>query len=255
MGFDGIEIPMLIQSLDTSRILDWLGSNKRRLERVVIGGGSTEMDISSLELSKLNEGMKYVRNCIEACDTLDGSLVCGPLYSAVGDLKYLSEPERKKIYVRVAQSFRQLGRIASDRGIRIALEPLCRYDTSLVNTVSDGMKMVELIDLENVGLLLDTFHMNIEEKSFEDGFQMAGEKLFHFHACENDRGTPGSGLINWGEVALSLNELNYQGMISIESFTPFEKEFATSMCVWRKLEENQDQIAIKGLKFLKSKLS
>ena len=117
------------------------------------------------------------------------------------------------------------------------------------------MELIEMIDQENVGVLLDTFHLNVEEKSLLDAITTAGEKLFHFHACENDRGTPGSGHIDWDIVAKALDQIDYKGWIGVESFTPFDKQFSFAMKVWRKLEPSQDEIASKGLYFLKSKLS
>ncbi len=113
---------------------------------------------------------------------------------------------------------------------------------------------MDRIGSENVGLLLDTFHLNIEEKSIAGAIKQAGEKLFHFHTCENDRGIPGTGLIRWEEVRKGLNDLNYRNWISIESFTPDADQFSSVMHVWRRIEQNQDEIAASGLAFLKKLL-
>ena len=102
-----------------------------------------------------------------------------------------------------------------------------------------------------MGILLDTFHINIEEKSIADAVRITGNKLFHFHACENDRGAPGSGLVDWMTVRKALEELKYTNWISIESFVPDRGDFSTAMNVWRHFEPNQDDIAANGLAFLK----
>lgn len=138
-------------------------------------------------------------------------------------------------------------------GVRIAVEPLCRYDTHLINTVDQGVELIQQIEHENVGLLLDTFHMNIEEKSLGDAVKRAGDLLFHLQVCENDRGPPGSGHINWDELALSLSHTNYDGWISLESFTPYFEGFSEMMHSFRPLAKTQDEFARSSLNYLKEK--
>jgi D-psicose/D-tagatose/L-ribulose 3-epimerase len=255
MGFDGIEIPTFDGRLDSDRIKDVLDSFsiEKKLSPIIIGGGLSKTNIASENLSTRRAGIEYLKRCVSLCSELGGSLVCGPLYTAVGEFGGLTESEREKIYQSVSRSFKDLCNFARNNRIRIALEPLCRYDTHLVNTTAQGMKLIEMIDEENVGLLLDTFHLNIEEKSVSRAIRTVRDKLFHFHASENDRGTPGSGQIRWDQVARSLDQINYEEWIGIESFTPFEKDFSSVMHVWRTLERSQDDIAVNGLKFLKSK--
>jgi D-psicose/D-tagatose/L-ribulose 3-epimerase len=109
--------------------------------------------------------------------------------------------------------------------------------------------------MENVGLHLDTFHMNLEEKNSGDAIRLADDKIFHFHACENDRGVPGSGQVHWDAVAQALRDVHYQGPVVIESFTSQVKEIARAVCIWREIAPSQDAIAVDGLKFLKSILA
>jgi len=252
-GFNAIEIPTLDGVLDIAQIKNVLNSTSPRLTPIIIGGGLPQTDLASDTRSISENGSDYVKRCIKACVDIGGSQVCGPLYTAVGSLRYLSEAERNKVLHRVVRSFKDIGRYAQDFGVSIALEPLCRYDTHLINTSAQVRDLVDKIDQENIGILLDTFHLNIEEKSFKDAISTAGKKLIHFHACENDRGTPGTGHINWNEVSEALRLTRYDGWISIESFTPFDSNFSSAMRVWRNLENTQDEIATKGLAFLKTK--
>lgn len=254
-GFEGIEIPTMDGSLDSAAIRNALNSISPRLTPIIIGGGLPHTDLSSEDPSIAKNGLDYVKRCVKMCADIGGSLTCGPLYSAVGSVRYLSGAEREKTLQRVILSFKDLGDFARDLGVSIALEPLCRYDTHLLNTAAQMYTLVEKIDRENVGILLDTFHMNIEEKSFNKAIATAGKKLMHFHACENDRGTPGTGLVNWNAVSESLRTANYEGWIVIESFTPYDPNFSQAMRVWRSLETTQDEIATKGLAFLKTKFS
>ena len=253
LGFDGVEIPSFDGNLNAKRINELLSSagKKRRLTPITIGGGSPQTDLSSELESQRRLGEDYVKKLVDASSKMGGSLVCGPLYSAVGAKKYLTERERSKLVNVVAKEFKGLARYARDRSVRIALEPLCRYDTYLISTASQGRELVDRIGEENIGMLLDTFQMNIEEKSIKKAIDTAGDKLFHFHACENDRGTPGTGLIRWKDVKKGLKNIGYKDWISIESFVPFHGQFSSAMNVWRRIEEEQDEIAAEGLSFLR----
>jgi D-psicose/D-tagatose/L-ribulose 3-epimerase len=256
-GFDGVELPSMDGYLNTDEIhelLSVVGKKSRPLTPIIIGGGSIDKDLSSESNPVRSQGMGYVKRLIDLSAKLDGELVCGPLYSCVGAKGTLSEKERARVRYLLIQEFKELGSYAKERSIRLALEPLCRYDTYLINTAAQGRELVDLIGSENVGLLLDTFHLNIEEKSVEGAITHSGEKLFHFHACENDRGAPGTGLIRWEDVRKGLDTVNYRRMISIESFVPEARPFSAAMHVWRSVEKNQDEIANRGLAFLRNLL-
>ena len=99
---------------------------------------------------------------------------------------------------------------------------------------------------------LNSFHMHLEEKNSADAIRNAGNKIFHFHACENDRGVPGTGQVHWKEIAVALKEITYQGPVVIEFFTNQVKEISRAVCIWREIAPSQDAIAVQGLKFLKS---
>ncbi len=101
---------------------------------------------------------------------------------------------------------------------------------------------------------LDTFHMNIEEKSIEGAIKLAGKKLVHMHVCENDRGAPGSGLVDWEGLAKGLKAVGYKGDAVVESFTPECKAIAAAAAIWRPLAKSQDSLASDGVKFLKKLL-
>jgi D-psicose/D-tagatose/L-ribulose 3-epimerase len=92
--------------------------------------------------------------------------------------------------------------------------------------------------------------MNIEEKDIPAAIRKAGSKVFHFHSCENDRGTPGAGHVEWKEVVSALREINYQGPVVIEAFTTEITEIARAVSLWRPLAPSQDSLAQEGLRFL-----
>jgi D-psicose/D-tagatose/L-ribulose 3-epimerase len=252
-GFDGVEIPTFDGQLDVQTLREVLTTTN--LAPIIIGGGSENTDISSEDETVRRNGLEYIRRCIDNCYTLGGELVCGPLYCCVGKTKFLSGEQRMIALRRIADALAEAVDYAGERGIIIALEPLCRYDTHIINTVEQGVELIEMIQRENVGLLLDTFHMNIEEKSLGDAVKKAGQLLFHLQVCENDRGLPGTGHIDWNELSRSLTQTDYDGWISLESFTPYFEKFSEMMHSWRPLARNQDEFAKEALKFLKEKFS
>ena len=117
-----------------------------------------------------------------------------------------------------------------------------------------AVDVVDRVDNPACGILLDTFHMNIEEKSIGEAIRAAGRRLKHFHSCENDRGAPGSGHVPWNEVKDGLKAVGYDGPVVIESFTSKVKSIARAAAIWRSFERSQDALAEDGLKFLKKLL-
>ena len=150
---------------------------------------------------------------------------------------------------------RPLAAYAGDHGVRLAMEALNRFETDLINVVEQGLAMVEAIGSPHVGLHLDTFHMHLEERNSGEAIRQAGERLYHFHACENDRGVPGRGQVRWPAVAAALGDVGYDGFVVIESFTPTVTSIARAVCIWRDVAPDQDTIAREGLGFLRKMLA
>ena len=253
IGFDGIEIPIPNTHLNIAELKRDLGRHPKLVPIVLVGGTPSE-DISSGILEIRKSGEKRIQRSIEICKTIGGTLIGGPMYVSTGNPASHSRVERSAMLRRSVESMKRLADIAAQKKIRIAIEPICRYDNSLLNTVQQTKTFVSKVGRANVGLLLDTFHLNIEEKSIRSAILDAGSSLFHFHACENDRGVLGTGHMNWDEIAVALDEIEYDGWLSIESFNPKEVTLATRMKVWRSLARNQDELARKGLEFLRRKL-
>jgi len=128
---------------------------------------------------------------------------------------------------------------------------LNRFETDFINTCDQGLKMIKDVDSKALKLHLDTFHMNIEEKNQAKAIKKAGKYLGHFHACGSDRGTPGNDHIDWKPIVAALKSIRYTGDVVIESFTTDVKVIAKAAAIWRRMEPTRDEIAVKGLKFLK----
>ena len=120
---------------------------------------------------------------------------------------------------------------------------------------SQAIEVVDRVGHPNCQILLDTFHMNIEEKSLRDAIRAVGPRLKHFHACENDRGAPGSGNVTWDQVKQGLADIGYDGPVVIESFTAKVKSIARAAAIWRALAPTQDDLARDGVRFLRQLLT
>jgi D-psicose/D-tagatose/L-ribulose 3-epimerase len=159
--------------------------------------------------------------------------------------------DRAGTIARLVTNLQPVVDYAGERGVRLGIEPLNRFETSLINTAEQVMEVVESIDSPAAGVMLDTFHMNIEEKSPAEAIRSVGSRLVHFHACGTDRGTPGADHTDWTAIADALRETGYDGAMVIESFTSENQAIATAASIWRPLAAEQDEIAVEGLRFLR----
>ena len=199
--------------------------------------------------------MDYVRHCIEAAQAVGATNVVGPLYSAVGRTWQSTDDERKRDTDLLVKQLKELSSHAGDHGVVLCVEPLNRFETSFMNLAEQAIEVVDRVGHSACGILLDTFHMNIEERSIGAAIKAAGPRLKHFHSCENDRGAPGSGHVPWNEVRDALKAVNYDGPVVIESFTSKVKTIARAAAIWRSFAKTQDALAEDGLKFLKQLLA
>jgi D-psicose/D-tagatose/L-ribulose 3-epimerase len=254
MGFDIFELscenPDLIDLPAVKAELD-----KHGLTPIVCGAFGPDRNLCS-DVPALRENAKaYIRWLIDAAAYLGSEVVCGPMYSSVGKDHIESEEGRREEWTRAVTGLREMAVYAQTKNVKLAFEPLNRFETDMVNVVSQGMKLIEDVGMPNLGFHLDTFHMHLEEKNSAEAIRLAGDRIFHFHACENDRGVPGTGQVHWQEIAKALKETGYDGPVVIESFTSQVKEIARAVCIWREIAPSQDAIAIQGLRFLKALLA
>ncbi|NLX09933.1 MAG: sugar phosphate isomerase/epimerase [Chloroflexi bacterium] len=196
-------------------------------------------------------GMAYLRHCIDAVKALGGTNVCGPLYSAVGRVWQSTPDERARDLDLLVRQLGSLAGYAADHGAVLCIEPLNRFETSFINLAAQAIEVVERVNHPACQIMLDTFHMNVEEKSLGDAIRAVGPRLQHFHACENDRGAPGSGHVPWAEIADALKDIHYNGPVVIESFTAKVQSIARAAAIWRSLAPTQDALAQDGLAFLR----
>lgn len=251
MGFDLIEVP--IEGLDDLDFQEGAQIIKDHgLEVSVCAAMGPDRDLIHPDGAIRNNGMSYLRSCIEACETLDATNLVGPLYSAVGRTWQMTAEERAKDTDMLVENLGGLSRNAKDHGVVLCVEPINRFETSFINLAQQAIEVVDRVNNPACKIMLDTFHMNIEEKSLGSAIRAVGDRLQQVHACENDRGAPGSGNVAWEEVAQALKEIEYEGPLVIESFTAKVKSIARAAAIWRPLAPSQDRLAEEGLKFLKA---
>ena len=250
MGFDVVEIPVEDPDLiDGQRLKEELLRND--LKPTVCGVFGPTKDLTSEDVSLHENCFRYVEQCFELCRTLGVGFLAGPMYSSVGKARMIPAEQRKKEWDLSVTNLRKVCEIGANYGQSIALEPLNRFETDLINTTRDVVQLVSHIDHPGAKILLDSFHMTIEETNIREAIRLAGNNLIHVQVSENHRGIPGSGLTPWRDFILGLSDINYRGAVVIESFTPEIKELAGAVCIWKNLAESQDQFAIEGLRFLR----
>ncbi len=250
MGFDLVEVPIESTSdLDYRRGAEIVRAS--RLAVSVCAAMGPDRDLIHPEESIRTNGMTYVRHCIDAAQTLGAANVVGPLYSAVGRSWQQTPDERKTDLDLLVRQLKDLSAYAGDHGVTLCVEPLNRFETSFLNLTSQAIEVVDRVGHKACGLLLDTFHMNIEERSIGDAIRAAGSRMRHLHTCENDRGAPGSGHVPWEEVAKACGDIGYKGPMVIESFTNKVKSIARAAAIWRSFATSQDALATDGLRHLR----
>jgi len=246
MGFDLIEVPIEDPgNIDYARTADLIRDHDLDVSVCAVIGA--DRDLIYPEKDVRDNGVAYVRHCIEAAHTLGATNVVGPLYSAVGRTWQATPEEREQDVELLVQQLRGLAEYAADHGVVLCVEPLNRFETSFINLASQLIEVVDRVDRPGCQAMLDSFHMNIEEQSLGDAIRAVGPRLRHFHSCENDRGTPGKGHVPWSDVASALRDINYDGPVVIETFSAQIESIARAAAIWRPLAPSQDGLAQDGL--------
>jgi D-psicose/D-tagatose/L-ribulose 3-epimerase len=249
-GYDAVEIPVEDPSLiDLDLVKKALADEG--LKAIICGAFGTSRDLTHDDPAFHQTCFTYLDSCLEIASELGAGFVAGPMYSAVGKARLVSPEQRQVEWDRAVTNLRKVCRRAGEFGLDLAIETLNRFETDLINTSEDLMRLIGDINEPQAKAVLDGFHLNIEEPDLESAIRRVGDKLIHVQVSENYRGTPGTGQTNWAAWKRGLEAIDYRGTISIESFTPQVKELAGAVCIWKPLVPSQDGFAKDGLEFLK----
>jgi D-psicose/D-tagatose/L-ribulose 3-epimerase len=251
LGFDVVELP-LEQPGDLSArtlrpVLDATG-----LVPSVVGAMAPGRNLVAAAGQEVAKTQDYLRACVDLAHAIGATAVCGPFYAATGRVWRMSEAERAAAYAELREHLEPVVDHARSAGVRIGIETLNRYETSLLNTVAQGLEALGDLLQPHLGLALDTYHLNIEERDSAAAVRAAGDYLVHVQVCGNDRGAPGGDQTDWSGIVQALDDVDYDGPLVIESFTADNASIATAASIWRPLAPTQDDLATTGLRHLRS---
>lgn len=248
MGFGAVELPLeSVGDWSASRARDLLDS--LGLRAVVVGAMGPGRSLLE-RAGNVAATQQYLTVCIQAARTLGATVVAGPFYAPTGVTWRMSAEEREDAAAQLRRNLAPLADLAGDNGVTLAIEPLNRYETSVVNTVEQALDVFGPLLGRGVGLALDTYHLNIEEKRPTDAIRAAGAAIAHVQVCGSDRGPVGDDHTDWPAVLAALDDAGYDGILGVESFTGDNATIAVAASVWRPLAASQDDLAVRSLAYL-----
>jgi D-psicose/D-tagatose/L-ribulose 3-epimerase len=249
-GFDGVELAIFhahgFQAAQIRRDTEAHG-----LETTVCTVIPSELSLVSDDAGIRARTQRHLRDCIAGVAEAGSKLLVGPTYTPVGYL-----PGRRRTpqeWEWAVEGLQSLTDTLVAHDVTLAVEPLNRFETFFLNTAADAAALCDAVNHPNVGVLFDTFHANIEEKDIAAGYRTVGRHLKHVHTCENDRGTPGNGHVEWGAVFQALRDVQYDGWLTIESFGFALGGISAAASIWRDIERAPEDIAFDGIRFLKGR--
>ena len=196
-----------------------------------------------------DKAVDMMKRAVDKVEEMEGDFLGGVLHSAIGTFTgQPCSPDERKI---VQQVFTEVAAYAKERNITIAPEPINRYESYVFTATEEVLEMIDAIGADNVGVHLDTFHMNIEETSFYEPVIKAGSRLKHVHMTESDRGMMGEGNVHWDDLFRALAEINYPGPLVLENFSSQIKELVGPTSLWRPSKYNSEDLAKGSLAFMK----
>ncbi|MCT1477715.1 sugar phosphate isomerase/epimerase [Microbacterium sp. p3-SID336] len=250
LGYDALELPLESPGdWDPGRareLLDELG-----LGAVVVGAMGPGRSLLA-RAGDVPATQEYLRACLDAAVTLRAPVVAGPFYTPTGVTWRMDADERTAAVSELRENLAPLADTAAETGLILAVEPLNRYETSLLNTVEQSLDALDPLLGAGVGLALDTYHLNIEEKRPAEAVRAAGAAIAHVQVCGSDRGAVGDDHTDWPALLQALDDVGYRGVLGLESFTGENATIAVAASVWRPLAASQDELAARSIAALRA---
>lgn len=251
-GFDGVEVPLFNPAeFAAADIRKGLADNG--LECTICSVLTGGLNMISGDASVREKTCVHMQDCVKAAAEVGAKIIAGPLYSPVGLMT--GKRRTAEEWKRAIDCYQSIGPVLSEYGVTIAIEPLNRFETYFLNTAADAVVLCDEINHPNIGILFDTFHANIEEKDVAAAYRTVSRHLKHVHTCENDRGIPGTGHVDWPGVFQALRDIGYNGWLTIESFGFSLGELSAAASIWRDIAPSPESIAFEGVKFLKQNMA
>mgnify|MGYP001293775269 CR=1 FL=1 len=223
-GYNGGEFAFGLEEIDFSEVC--LELRKRNLKAASVGCQYLPgLDLSSADVTTRRHTIEYSKRCVRAAHEVGASVVNS---SPTAGLKITPEINEQDEWNWAVESLREIGQYADKRGIQLAIESWNRYETYMLLTAQDVLQMINDIDLKNVGGMLDTFHMNIEDASLPESIRLIGDRLYNVHFADSNRAAPGQGHIDFLPVLQALKDISYGGFISLELIPAAGDPFAAA---------------------------
>jgi D-psicose/D-tagatose/L-ribulose 3-epimerase len=221
------------------------------LDLMVGPGGAwpLECDLSADEGRDRARGLDWHRRVVDQCAEMGAVAYAGALYGHPGVVKRRRPPEGE--YGWTAEGLHALADYAAGRNVAIALEPMSHFRTHLVNTPAQLMRLIGMADHPNLRALFDTYHIVTEIRNYAQALREVAPRLLAVHACENDRGRPGGGLIPWKEVFTTLRELRFDGYVALEGYNSSLGDFAYQRGMFHDVCPDGVEFVREGIGFLK----
>lgn len=249
IGYQAIELPVENPGdWDPGRAAETL--DRHGLQPYVVGAMGPGRDLARASAKDIQATQQYLIHCVSVASRLGARIVAGPFYAATGRVWRMTPGERRQTVGDLRRNLAPVVDAAAKSGVTIAIEPLNRYETSLINTVEQAMDALDPLLGEGLGLAIDSYHLNIEEKSIPAAIRTAGDVLAHVQVCGNDRGAVGDDHIDWPRFLDALDDVGYTGPLNLESFTGANETIATAASIWRPLASSQDALAERSFRYL-----
>ena len=250
LGFDAVELP-LENACDFTPGAVREALESTGLSPFLVGAMAPGRDLVAADPASVERTQAYLMACITMASSIGSPTVCGPFYAQTGRVWRMSAGQRREAYAELRQNLQPVAARALEADVVLGIEPLNRYETSLINTVDQALEALEPLLGNGIGLALDSYHLHIEERSLAAAVRAAGEHVVHVQVSGNDRGAPGGDQTDWEGLLQALDEVGYSGPLNIESFTADNAAIAVAASIWRPLAPSQDDLAAKGLAFLR----
>jgi D-psicose/D-tagatose/L-ribulose 3-epimerase len=250
IGYDGVEVPIF--DLDQTKWKQWAKRlDDLGLERTANTVIAPEHNPISADPAVREAAYTHMQAVVDSCATVGSSILCGPHQVALGVFtgKGATDDEWK----RSVEHLRRVAEYAAGQGVVLAEEIVNRFELYHLNTLDQGIRLVDEVDHPNCKIHLDTFHAHIEEKDPAAAIRRAGGRIAHVHISENDRGVPGTGSVAWDGTFAALRDVGYDGWLTVEAFGNFLPNLAAATKIWRPLFDSEEQLAAEAHSFLRAK--
>jgi sugar phosphate isomerase/epimerase len=241
-GYDGVDFVGEPTQYDTTKICALLNENKIEASSICAIFNS-ERDFVSSKPKIRSQAVQYVKDCVDFAAIIQARAISVQVTAC---MKINAEASEEEEWAWGVSGIREAGLYAEKKGIRLTLEAWNRYETYLINRLDQALAMVKDINLPNVGVMGDTYHMNIEETNLGNALRNVGDKLYYLHIADSNRAAPGRGHIDFDEIAKALRDINYNGWVSMELLPAAANPFSGKVC-----NEFYDQYSEESIVFLK----